>query len=519
MTTENTKKSHKTGTIITYVIAVLCLLAGLFAPLYGPLPGSAGYKIENAMMFMYLLPLFNLIAGTNISVKGWPTDIALEEYNKSVLGLNIQVLAILIMAYVVVTVLAIIFLIPVCAGKKTKGTSAGCAYVIEVIAVLIFAAYFVIAITVHNGDAVLKHMNLVVAVGGTLLMLFIQCIMNKRSLGVAKVVLAVLSIAATLCLFNVKYILSQLIPVESIWDAATNDMLPAIGASTGIALVNGKVVMGQTGIGLLMSLDRLKDTFGGNGDVWVKVFYGALIAIAVLIIFNLVCDIIELACGKKYTKNGYVNANKGSKIFSLVRYSLLLVCLILAIIALLVAPESKVGINLYIVTVIVLIQLIITIVRVCKIRGQRERAKAAEGIALNDSTMSSDNTEETALVSDGSAPEEYATYDETPEVTEAPAASEPAPTTENVTVVYTVKSIYNGPSDAFMDTLTTEEKIEFAKTFIEKSKGQLPSGIPDYNVGEDNEDFFPAIFINLNKSREILSKNLLNKMYKYLNNK
>ena len=86
--------------------------------------------------------------------------------------------------------------------------------------------------------------------------------------------------------------------------------------------------------------------------------------------------------------------------------------------------------------------------------------------------------------------------------------------------VYTPRPvIYNGPTDAFLDTLSTEEKVEFSKVFIDKSKGKLPARMPEYEIGGDNEDFFPAIFNNLGRFRALLSSGLILKIYKYLNSK
>jgi FtsZ-interacting cell division protein ZipA len=89
-------------------------------------------------------------------------------------------------------------------------------------------------------------------------------------------------------------------------------------------------------------------------------------------------------------------------------------------------------------------------------------------------------------------------------------------TEETHTIVYNVKRVYNGPTDKFMDTLTESEKIEFVKVFIEKSKGTLPR-IPDYEIGGDNAEFFPAVFIYLGKIRGLISAGLLAKIYKQLN--
>ena len=86
--------------------------------------------------------------------------------------------------------------------------------------------------------------------------------------------------------------------------------------------------------------------------------------------------------------------------------------------------------------------------------------------------------------------------------------------------VYTPRPlIYNGPTDKFIDTLATEEKIEFCKAFIDKTKGDLPTDMPEYELGGNNEQFFLAIFLNLGKFRQLLSAKLLRKIYRYLNDK
>ena len=84
------------------------------------------------------------------------------------------------------------------------------------------------------------------------------------------------------------------------------------------------------------------------------------------------------------------------------------------------------------------------------------------------------------------------------------------------TRIYTIDTIYAGPIDAFISKLSNDERIEFAKTFIEKNKGNLGS-IPDYVVGGDNRKFFSATFIYLGRIRGMVSDGLLNKMYKELN--
>lgn len=94
---------------------------------------------------------------------------------------------------------------------------------------------------------------------------------------------------------------------------------------------------------------------------------------------------------------------------------------------------------------------------------------------------------------------------EKPEEKPAPA---PAPAPETIYV-------YSGDTDEFLDTLTEKEKVEFVEVFIKKSKGTV-NGVPDYHIKGDNADFFPAVFVHINRYRDKLSDALMGKMYKQL---
>jgi len=61
--------------------------------------------------------------------------------------------------------------------------------------------------------------------------------------------------------------------------------------------------------------------------------------------------------------------------------------------------------------------------------------------------------------------------------------------------------------------LDDAQKIEFVQVFLEKKKGQI-KGIPDYEIGHENENFFPSVFIHINRAREVVSSGLLEKIYK-----
>ncbi|MGN0807737.1 MAG: hypothetical protein ACI4MN_04735 [Candidatus Coproplasma sp.] len=67
--------------------------------------------------------------------------------------------------------------------------------------------------------------------------------------------------------------------------------------------------------------------------------------------------------------------------------------------------------------------------------------------------------------------------------------------------------------DPFVDKLTDAERAQFYDVFINRNKGKF-SSIPAYTLNGDNSDFFPAVFVHINRMRNICSDSLLAKIYK-----
>jgi membrane protein implicated in regulation of membrane protease activity len=287
----------------------------------------------------------------------------------------------------------------------------------------------------------------------------------------------------------------------------------------------------------------------------VKILNIALILLTTLVVINFLIDTIALATNSKYDKEGVVKVNAFTKIFGLVRYGLELLAAIFTLIMILV-NGAQVGLFLYILLVAVVIQVVIELIRVLKLKSLKKKYVESRKMVFDDDELTKEHTEEMVIsaqpIYEESEQPVYA--EETPATEEEPekleqediyeeqgeqtpyeekdtniedampytrqseTVAEPENTTENQqpTYVYNVRTVYNGPTDKFMDTLTDEEKVEFHQVFIEKSKGNLPR-IPDYVIGGDNNDFFPQVFIYLGKFRNILTPSLLAKIYKQLN--
>ncbi|MDE7296406.1 MAG: hypothetical protein K2N84_03995 [Clostridia bacterium] len=70
--------------------------------------------------------------------------------------------------------------------------------------------------------------------------------------------------------------------------------------------------------------------------------------------------------------------------------------------------------------------------------------------------------------------------------------------------------------DPFINTLTPMEKNEFGDVFIANLYG-IHSYLPTYIIGGDNTEFFQTIFIHLGRFRGNISRELMEKIYAYVN--
>lgn len=536
MTTANNKKSIKTAVVVTYIIALLVLIAGWFAPAFG---FDTGMELVDTMMFWYVPALINTFlypfTGSNlIPIEGKYAELpSFANYGGQLIpDVDLQMTALLLLVYLVITALGIIFLIPVLAGNREKKTSLVCAYVIEGAAA--FALALMVAFVAYAPDLpqygfgriVLCFLNVICVLGATLIIIAIQAMVAKRSYGFAQVVLCLLSLAAIMfaCL-DLDYIIG--LGVGDGWA----DFLDMINVQEGfISLVYLLPVVGLMVWGMVNG--DFSYIWNDANTVTINILNVALFALFVVLVLNVIIDFIGVMAGNK-TKNGVILAHKGGKIFGLVRY-LIALALLIVVLVLTIVEKLWIGFSIYAVILFVALAVIIDIVRLCRVPAQKRKAAEQQQRALTISGegIDDENEEATDLVGDNviAQPAPAAVYTETaaePQqmtIAEIPAeetAEEPVvEETPAEPLVYTPRPVvYNGPTDDFLDTLTTEEKIEFSKAFIDKTKGNLPANMPEYDIGGQNDDFFPAIFLNLGRFRAMLSSGLMRKIYKYLNSK
>lgn len=577
------KKKNKTKKVIattTYFIAMLCLLAGLFVPLFSCIEGVA---MPERMMFRYLPSMVNGIAGKEL-IKLPEGSYFLTYYGYTEGKFNFMSLVGVL--YAVVCVISVLMLIPILLGSKKKNSSARCALGVEVLAMLVtlvyiaYTTYFLVEEKRIDPEMSLywKDFNFLIAFGGALLMAIIQTVSSKGSIGVSKVIALLLSVVGVIALLDITLFIKEL------KEPLTN--LPEIigGGSAPSFLGGGDALGTLLGIDSIIMLTDIKNTIelfkvfaqGGADGILVIVILVLLILVAVFTVLNLVSDVIGLSTGKKFKKDRSPSKNGASNSFALTRYILTLIFAAAIIVIMLAVPQVKdsgmrPGVYLWLLVVVLFISLVNAAIRTAVDNARYKKGtvapteEAQQRLVLADPAF--DTYEQTPAPAPAPAPEALPVYEEPmdepvyepetivaepeyvqpdympqgyaaepvaetepveaapatePEVVAEPEPVEPAPVVEPLSApleepaepVPTVY-IYGGATDEFMDTLTDNEKVEFVELFIKKSKGTV-NGVPDYEIDGDNSDFFPAVFVHINRYRNIVSDALMTKMYKQL---
>lgn len=526
MTNSENKKPIKLAVVVTYAIVTVLLIAGWFIPAFGY---GQGLNIGNMMLFMYIPALLSAVFNTTIGSTTLPEFMNYESF-----GFNFP--ALMLVLYLVVTVLAVIMLIPVLAGKKTTKTSLVSAYVVEGAALIVFAlltffsAWDIGLYTTITGFLNIKIVSIVV-----LIALFIQCIYEKGSYGTIKMFLFLLSyLAFMFAMFAVDDVIDMLLASMGA-DSAWSNILRTIRVGDGL-------FESMSGIEVIKSFVNGQAVVSGDYRMAVNIINVCTVALFILLVINMAADFVGLMCGDKCDEEGYITPHTSGKILGVVRNAIALVLTIIMLVCIIIDPVV-VGICIYFAMLFISVGLELDIIRLALVPSQKKRAAAQREADLERQVAEAQQLEmadidpEQFYAEAGDAPENQPISETLPEAeipvtqTESgeqlnihsiPATFVPEEEAEPQVepYVYTPRPvIYNGPTDEFIDTLATEEKIEFSKAFIDKTKGQLPTDMPEYEIGGNNEDFFLAIFINLGRFRTILSANLLRKIYKYLNNK
>lgn len=450
------KRPNKFPAMITYIIAVLSLLVGLIFPLGTKALAEGGLQFNN-------MPILQ-IEGALVELRLISSPVSAPMLNPayswqiSLFGTSVNIGAILLLAYIFVTAFAVILLIPVCVSGRQKETARKTAITAELMALIVLFALVIHEFVRHTND---WNLSVFIPFGVTALMLIIQSIVYFKGSGVIKTVAFILSaLAVVVAVSNIR----SFIPRIGILLAKMKGTRP-FETTAGLYSLGGTSYFGR-----MLMLNSV--VIPADKPEYAVVNVIALVLIA-LVCVNFLIDMFGL--GKA--------ANRQTMVINCARYVIELM-LIAVLYGAIFWFMGSFGLCLYMLTVIALGQLIVAIARYV---GYKEVI-------------------EVVFEEDDEESEEIAKTDYVEKPIPAP---KPA-------MVRSVSTEYNGPSDAFIEKLSTEQKTEFAKLFLEHGSHDL-EGIPDYTVGGDNSKFFSAIFIYLARVRDRISDGLMDKLYEEAN--
>ena len=508
---DNQKKSTKTFAVITYAIMFLCILAGL------ALPPSFDFA-NNYNSVIWQIPHALKCVGVD-----WPVWSELVNPYPVYFwgGEAFELGGLFLLLFALVGVVALISLFIVIFGNKGKDTSLKCSKFIAVISTIVLSVLLcmqmakISALSYEFGGS--WNIPLLIAFGGSIVILFVQSIYDNGGSGVVKTLLTLLSmLAIVLCVFSFAAILPQLAD-------ALKDVLKGNTQILGWT-VEGNPYLGSIWFHLSLPFsvnygEILKELGGLEATLSVL-----MLILGVLIIVNFFLDVLGHA---KNTKRWMLFAN-------LIRYG---VELLLALAILIIGKFSagkEIGIICFALIAIAALPVIINIIRLLAYKGKKAKEQEWEDseYATTDShahepapaqhqpkqqpaPQQAQPAAHPAPVAQSAQTAQPAPKQPEPvqpaqpaqpakQATAAPVASQ----TENVYAPV----IYSGPRDKFIDTLANEEKIEFSRVFLEHRSGNI-QGVPEYVLDGDNDNFFRSLFIYYARVRGLVSDGLMNKFY------
>lgn len=559
---ENKKENKKFAPLISYLVAVVLLVAGLLVPF-----GTSGFGLEGMLATQLPEALRNILSGSPLweSAVGevFTTPVPLNFFGS---GFIIDIAALFVILYALTTLIALIMIIPACLSSKLTKTCRKIAFGVEITAAICLTLY-TLAVCSSGENAIWNYAPFIALVG-VLVILCAQSIVAFKRRGATKTVLLWLSALAT---FFVLPIIT-LIPALG---------TPIVELCLGIEAFASGTFSFASGIGYLSALFNGNFEIFSSGDIANIMFNIFTLLTTLLIIYNLLADI---------TATSFKN-RRSTLTCNFLRYFFALLFLVVTMIISVIMKGDGMAIGFFslIIAAILLAQTILALCRLVKKLKALKRKKAAKAAAAN--TPSPEALERNRQIY--SAPEEeprvVGTNPNPPVIVNVNAAAqpaepapqpevqEPAPAEEIVQPepqpepeqyaqptlqpqpepqpapqpiyqqpvyqqpvyqqpvyqqpiyqqpVYqqpAPQPVYQQPepqpqypTDSFITKLSDKEKEEFCKTFVDKKEGSF-SYLPDYVVGGDNKRFFSTVFIYFARVREAVSDELMNKFYEEIN--
>lgn len=482
------KKPDKIPALIAYIIVTALLIAGLVLPL-----NTASLKNGFNFGDSPVMQLSGALAALGIPISSSSFS-KLYSFPIDVFGANLDIGAALLIAYAAITVIAVILLVPACVAKRRGRAAVKIIFCAELIALSVLLVICAAELAANRAG---WNLGFFIPFAAAIIAICVQTVIYHRGSGVIKIITFLLSACAvflTVCNPG-----DTIAAFKTLFSNIADKMQSArpFKTSEGLYSIYDVTYYGSTVIRALL-FDR--GALAPGGSVGIAVTNYIAIAAAVIVCVNLFFDMLGL--GKR--------TDKFMLLANLIRY-ILQFSLVIALAIGVFSVLGNFGILLYILAAITLIQLIIAIARFSRrklIAKKVEEIDEDAEFADSDSEYDFENTE-SADNADEIKPVEQPAAAQT-------AAQTPQTQVETRNVVYNVNTIYNGPSDNFIKKLTNDEKVEFARIFLERRQGNI-SGIPEYVVGGDNSGFFSKIFIYFARVRDLVSDGLMNKFYEEVN--
>lgn len=304
-------------------------------------------------------------------------------------------------------------------------------------------------------------------------------------------------------------------------------LIASIGLRKGYGLANGIVVaLAMAGIVAfvypdVVTLERLRSVFSSIKDAPIADVI-ILFGMSAILVFNLIVSTFRFAAKRGYPFDAVRH-------FVMFGFAVATACLFVFADGF-ASPDWEALASLPMILLLAsslaafLVSLLCAIaVAVQKSRAEEdaddEEEEDDEDLGLSDLPVEPAAAESTAITVPAPAPLTAAAPEEPPmseferrmsEIAQGTSAEQPA---TDGSVVYSGHYTY----DAFMGSLTGEEKTEFGNLFISRKYG-MQNYLPVYVVGGNNDEFFSKVFIYLGKYRSHISASLLDKMYRFVNN-
>ncbi len=516
------KSNHTLATKITFIIAFLCMVASLLLP-WPDMTFKGKVSFNNSLVMQLpaaIESLINGVTGKAINIK-FGAESCLFSFAVDFMGLlpgekYFDIGALFILLYAVSVVVSLFILISVLAGKngpKTLGR-ASFAEIFAMVSLLPLLCMCLQRISLLGYGMFKWNPGFVVGVGGVFLMMVVQAFIYKKSSGVMKFILALFSmIAALYCVYSVTAIIPKLEkPLTDLNGKLNGKLFAGVWFS-----VDGDLnPLPYIDLALIFSSNYFTDFLKGKQVTDMVIAICACLG-GLLVLFNAILDILGIA---KKTKKGMLR-------FNIFRFVLELLCVAVVIVMVPTVLKGKIGIPLIAVVAICFLQMILNIARLAAFKKKQRKAQEEAQRARRQQQMARLQNGRRGGAADpalaASLEQEEAERKQRREEREAKRAQREAERDarlkavtgkqeDNVENVYTVSQIYKGPTDEFIDTLSNNEKIEFARKFIEDRKGALKQ-LPEYVIEGNNDKFFSSIFIYYGSICSQISSGLMGKFY------